>query len=242
MDTTTQFDLNQAILDWRKALANSPAIRRADLEELESHLRDSVVSLQAAGLATHEAFWVARGRLGAFEALNDEFGKVNIEQVWLDRVLWMVTGCIAFGLGTSLLKGLIVFTALGMFKLTTPSSFLGPVSLILSVATLAASLFFLWRSGRNKDGLVWRAGYWLKARPRSAGVIALLLTALSSAVQTISYAQAARLMPYQTFSSLLIWHWPAGVIGVLFWPIFLAWLLARKSPKQSSSRSSSVAS
>ena len=45
--TSTPFDLNQAIQQWRDGLAQSPAIRGENLDELEVHLRDSVATLQA---------------------------------------------------------------------------------------------------------------------------------------------------------------------------------------------------
>ncbi len=232
MDTTSPFDLDQSILDWRRTLANSPAIRRGDLDELESHLRDSVVSLQATGLEAHEAFWVARNRLGGFETLDAEFGKVNLEQVWLDRVLWMVTGSIALGLGSGLINGLVTFATLGIFKLTTAPSFIGPVGLVLHVATLAVLFHYLWRSGKNQDGLICRAGRWLMTRPRTTGAIALFLTALSATSSAGAYALSAKLLPLQTYTSLLVWRWPAGMVVVLLWPAVLVWLLARKYNRQ----------
>lgn len=232
METANPFNLNQAILDWRKALADAPAIRRGDLDELESHLRDSVASLEAAGLAPHEAFWVAQNRLGAGEALNAEFGKVNTEQVWADRVLWMVTGCIVLGLASSLINGLVALATLGMFKLTTPSILLGPGGLVLHLATLAGFLLFLWQSGRSTNGLVWRAGRWLKTRPRTAVAIAFVLPALASCSVAGAQVLTVKLMSIQTYSSLLLWRWPAGIAVGILWPIVLAWLLTRKCANQ----------
>ena len=51
METTTSFDLNRAIQSWRENLAQSPAFRGENLNELESHLRDSVATWQARGLS-----------------------------------------------------------------------------------------------------------------------------------------------------------------------------------------------
>lgn len=232
MDTPTQFDLNQAILDWRKALADAPAIGCGDLDELESHLRDSVASLQATGLAPHEAFWVAQNRLGAGETLNAEFGKVNTEQVWADRVLWMVTGCLVIGLASSLINGLVALATLGMFKLTTPSILLGPGGLVLHLTALAGLLLFLWQSGRSTNGLVWRAGCWLKTRPRTAAAIAFLLPALIASSATGAQVLTLKLMPMQTYSSILLWRWPVALALGLLWPLVLVWLLIRQRPKQ----------
>jgi hypothetical protein len=229
METTTQFDLEQAILEWRKTLANSPAIRGADLEELESHLRDSVERLQGAGLSALEAFLVARSRLGGYESLSAEFGKVNVEQVWMDRVLWMLTGCIALGLGAGFINSLVSFATLGIFAAAGTSFWLGPCSLILHVATLAALLTFLWRSGRNGEGAVWRTGRWLKARPVTAGVIVVLLTILSSAAVFGSNFLTARSMSVSNYSSLVYWRLPANFLFTLLYPALLMLLLRRRS-------------
>jgi hypothetical protein len=173
--------------------------------------------------------------------LHGEFGKVNTDQVWLDRVLWMVIGCIVLAVGSSLVNGLITFITVGMFKLTTASTLLGPVGLALHVVAFAVLLRFLWKSGRNKDAILWRTGQWLKMRPRTAGAIALVLMALSSATSASALALGAKLMPVQAFSSLILWRWPAGIVVLLLWPAILVWLLARKRSKQGSSLADSMA-
>ena len=44
--TEKRFDFEQAIARWRTNLENPPAIRTSDLEELESHLSDSIQAQQ----------------------------------------------------------------------------------------------------------------------------------------------------------------------------------------------------
>lgn len=88
METTTPFDLNRAIQQWRKNLAQSPAIRAENLDELEIHLRDSVAALQSRDLTAGESFLVATKRVGGGAALGKEFGKVNLQTIWIERVLW----------------------------------------------------------------------------------------------------------------------------------------------------------
>ena len=92
METTTSFDLNRAIQHWRENLAQSPAFRSENLNELESHLCDSITTLQTRGLSAEEAFLVAAKRIGKGGALESEFGKVNDMAVWLDRLFWMLIG------------------------------------------------------------------------------------------------------------------------------------------------------
>ncbi len=77
METPTPFDLNEAIRLWQQNLATSPALSADNLEELASHLRASVQSLQADGLSDEEAFLAATRRLGEPAALEQEYAKVN---------------------------------------------------------------------------------------------------------------------------------------------------------------------
>jgi hypothetical protein len=92
METTTPFDLNCAIQRWRENLTQSPALRSENLNELESHLRDSIATLQTRGLSSEEAFTVAAKRIGTGGLLAKEFAKVNAGAVWMDRLLWMLIG------------------------------------------------------------------------------------------------------------------------------------------------------
>jgi hypothetical protein len=92
METSTSFDLNLAIQRWRENLGQSPAFRSENLNELESHLRDSIATLQTRGLSAEESFTVAAKRIGRGQPLETEFAKVNAHAVWLDRILWMLIG------------------------------------------------------------------------------------------------------------------------------------------------------
>ncbi len=80
MENQTPFDLNEAIRRWQQSLAASPALSADNLEELASHLRASVQSLQADGLSEEEAFLAATRRLGERGALEREFAKINQDE------------------------------------------------------------------------------------------------------------------------------------------------------------------
>jgi hypothetical protein len=92
MENQTSFDLSRAIQQWRENLAQSPAFRTADLNELESHLRDSMATLQSSGLSPAEALLIASRRIGPSVALAAEFQKArHIDVVW-NRVVWVCIG------------------------------------------------------------------------------------------------------------------------------------------------------
>jgi hypothetical protein len=71
------FDLEQRIRQWRQAQAHALGGRAEVLDELESHLREEVQRLVAAGQAPANAWDLALARLGDPRQLAAEFGKVS---------------------------------------------------------------------------------------------------------------------------------------------------------------------
>ncbi len=71
------FDLESAIGAWRDRLARAGGLTRAQLDELEDHLRTECETLVARGVEGSEAWARARDRVGAAEALAAEFRKVE---------------------------------------------------------------------------------------------------------------------------------------------------------------------
>lgn len=76
------FELESQVRKWRGHLRSSGSLGEDELEELESHLRDSIDDLTTRGVTTEEAFLVSIRRLGDTEALSNEFAKVTTESVW----------------------------------------------------------------------------------------------------------------------------------------------------------------
>jgi hypothetical protein len=90
------FNLNEEVIKWRNALAQSEAFGGADIDELESHLREEIERLAAAGLSEQEAFLVAGHRLGDTRSLESEFAKVNAGHILRTRLFWMAAGVLAY--------------------------------------------------------------------------------------------------------------------------------------------------
>jgi len=106
MENSLTFDLNRAIHDWRTGLCKCRAIKRDSLDELESHLRDSIVTLMAKELSEDEAFLIAVRRCGTQKQLKTEFLKSSfiesLIQVWFFRTAWIFVGLLALLNGYSL--------------------------------------------------------------------------------------------------------------------------------------------
>ena len=105
---TESFDLKLAIQRWRENLAQSPAFRSENLNELESHLRDSTATLQTRGLSEAEAFLIASRRVGDGPQLETEFRKINRKTTWADRILWMLIGFQFWTLGSDLVSAIML--------------------------------------------------------------------------------------------------------------------------------------
>ncbi|MFE6733848.1 permease prefix domain 1-containing protein [Microbacterium sp. NPDC057650] len=83
----SQETLNTRIAEWRHYVQRRDAIG-ADVDELESHLRDQIDDLMAGGrLAPDEAFLVAVGRLGRLDDLSREFAREHSDRLWKQLVL-----------------------------------------------------------------------------------------------------------------------------------------------------------
>ena len=76
------FDLESQIRKWRRHVQSTGSLGVQDVEELESHLRDSIDELTERGVSVEEAFIVSIRRMGETEDLHHEFAKVSTESVW----------------------------------------------------------------------------------------------------------------------------------------------------------------
>jgi hypothetical protein len=171
MANETSFDLNLAIQRWRENLAESPAFRSEYLNELESHLRDSVATLRAHELSDEEAFLVASRRIGGDRQLETEFGKVNGRGVWLDRVFWILVGVQVWVAVSTLARALALMGLTFGWKMTNydyrVNGLVLPVvffSLMQLAGTAACLVFCWWLFTRKSQSVVAWLNPFLKRR------------------------------------------------------------------------------
>jgi hypothetical protein len=187
METTTPFDLNCAIQHWRDGLAQSPAIRAENLDELETHLRDSVATLQSRELSAEEAFLIATKRVGRGAVLVKEFGKVNPVNVWVERCLW---GLVALQLWSIFQTFFWAVSFIAQIKInrglidsfSSLSAFMSVV--IFTVFPIALSALVLWRlfqSSRNRFGNI------LERLSNKPLVIAIIVFVVNAGLHLVNY-------------------------------------------------------
>jgi hypothetical protein len=104
MENDTPFHLNERLDQWRSELKHRPAISEEDIEELESHLSDTMDHLLTSGLSQAEAFLVGARRVGHPALLEDQFGYAKPGAVWKERAQWMVLGILAWWTAAGLAK------------------------------------------------------------------------------------------------------------------------------------------
>jgi len=78
--------LENSIAQWRAAVMKGRSVDQADADELESHLREQIADLEAAGLSTDEAFSIAVRRLGKVDELTAEYARVHGDRMWKQLV------------------------------------------------------------------------------------------------------------------------------------------------------------
>lgn len=238
METTTPFDLNLTIQRWRENLAQSPAFQSENLNELESHLRDSVATLQTRGLSAEEAFMVATRRVGHNHALEAEFGKVNRRTVWLDRILWMLIGIQVWGFVAgvvgSAIRGAVSFALIGYDFTTYGRAIPAALSVFATLLGFAASMAVCWwliyRRGSSHGE--WAAILLQRPRLRHWTLIVVcglsLLSLVMSSGMTVLLLKFTDMNKFGEIARSQQYSWIAGYLVQTTTFIILTVLLARK--------------
>jgi hypothetical protein len=207
MEDKAGFDLNDALRRWRRGLAGRAGLQGENLEELESHLRESVATLEHSGLSSEEAFFVALRRLGSAEALGREFALVHSRSVWLDRLLWVLVGY-------TTVTGLIQFFRSLYFILLLPLAMRGDGT-ILAIWILSL-LLVGWGVRRLVRGAPPAIVKRTVERPFA---LALLMFGVYLSARLPGLLNLYNIMPAASFSSRRLF---AVVLWDMVWGLFLA--------------------
>ncbi|MEN2738875.1 permease prefix domain 1-containing protein [Microbacterium sp. X-17] len=80
-------EVDAQIAQWRRYVERHRALETADVDELETHLRDQIDALERAGLSPDEGFLVAVQRLGRVDELSREFAREHSVRMWKQLVV-----------------------------------------------------------------------------------------------------------------------------------------------------------
>ena len=184
MENNNLFDLNAAIRRWRENLAQSPNFRGDDLDELESHLRDSVTQLQSQSLSEEEALTIAARRVGPGAMLSAEFGRINTSGLWIDRMLWMLLGAVSVSIVLSWQSSVAL-------ALIAPNRLPAFVSAIVWVSPLILAGLVL-RSLARPDGNIPQVMKNLLSNPGRLSLTFLVLGLVSDTLRTWALTHITR--------------------------------------------------
>ncbi len=166
------FELESQIRKWRGHLRSTGSLGEEELEELESHLRDSIDDLTSRGVTTEEAFLVSVRRMGDTEALSDEFAKVSTESLWRQllvpapdepsrrrqRTEWILV------IGLAVLGGLLAkIPALLGYDLETDDDVLVYLENASLFALLPVAVYLIWKRSLSLRFIVAAASVFLGA-------------------------------------------------------------------------------
>ena len=134
------FNLEQAIVEWRRQMLAAGIKTPVPLEELESHLRDEIERQTESGLSAAEAFPAAVHKIGAAQGIQSEFRKV--EAIKEDRQWQLVQIMLVAFTGLSpILCASAAFSKHGVASEMTPGQ-------LISILAAATSLPLLAWGGR----------------------------------------------------------------------------------------------
>jgi hypothetical protein len=122
------FNLDQAIVEWRRQMATGGIKAPSILDELESHLREDVEQQTRMGINAECAFEVAVKKIGPANALRNEFKKSSVAGVLEKLMIAIAVLFVAFGVFLSTVtiffcypsvgERLMGFTAMGLIIAT----------------------------------------------------------------------------------------------------------------------------
>lgn len=96
MNNKTAFNLENEVNAWADTLKAKPDLTESDVEEMKSHLYDSIDALQEKGLNEKEAFVLARFRIGDSYELDEAYKEANQPVTQMRRSLLILAGVLVY--------------------------------------------------------------------------------------------------------------------------------------------------
>lgn len=138
------FNLDESIKDWRNDLNKNDVLSLDDLDELESHLMDEITVLKEKDLSEEEAFLVAKSRIGQNDIIEEEYKKVNRNEIWFHKLFTLFIGFISFQFILILIRFIGLIVTVSVFsKYPLPNSPISSFSFGIQLGILLAIFTFI---------------------------------------------------------------------------------------------------
>ena len=136
--------MNEQTKQWFNTISSNDSLSSLDINELESHIEDSIDDLTNQGLSVDEANIVAIHRLGKQNEIEREFEKVATPARQYRKLLWLIAGAMLL----TLFKAFASVLSNGILLLTNlheniPSAMMAK-ELILAAVVIILCASFIW--------------------------------------------------------------------------------------------------
>ena len=194
-------ELNDAIQNWRNALAGEEALDGPSLDELQDHLKSELSRLPAEGLTADERVLIASRRIGSPNDLGKAFFAADPVAVWRRRVLWMVMGLFVLSI---LPRAILGWT--GPLSIWAMSAGASPVAVTTAAAAAnlgvwGAILFFVWRRIKGVPPSD-TATRWLTRRPGAVFTVLIGAVVVMSTLRLFNDVQNYRFASIEVLGSV----------------------------------------
>ncbi|MGV3533342.1 MAG: hypothetical protein ACO1QR_13320 [Chthoniobacteraceae bacterium] len=217
----TPFELEASIAAWRAKFRSHDGIGEAQVQELESHLRDGIDDLHRGGLSLEESFLVARHRLGG-ESVADEIRRADPARLWAGRARWMFLGVLSYYALNSL-TGAVG----GIIQIAT--AFLAPgvdavriAGLLATVTSVSLFVWAIWQVARGRWQFTSIKSFAALQRPLPLALVAVgavLLGKFIGIFETAAIVHGLAPQSYGEVHRTLAWY---GLGEALMIPVALA--------------------
>jgi hypothetical protein len=166
------FNLELAIVEWRRQMLAAGVKTPVPLEELESHLRDEIERQTKLGLSDAEAFTTAVQKIGSAHTVQNEFEKVEAteeERKWKEGQIW--SGAILSLLQLILIGSVLFNSEMTFGQRMSGLAAIATAFLLVAVGRLSHRIFPVIRARRIRIAIVFTLGgmleiiwFWIFAR------------------------------------------------------------------------------
>jgi hypothetical protein len=147
------FNLEQAILGWRKQMLAAGIETPVPLEELEIHLREEIERQMKLGFGRQQAFEIAFQKIGDINMLKDEFKKVNTGN-WNRPLAWIAWGSFVVSFFLPACNQLRGWQCASLSATAIPWS-VSLASMTLANLFMVGSFFLILRFSQNNRVMKW---------------------------------------------------------------------------------------
>ena len=149
MENRTKFSLKESIKIWKSELSQNSNMTKDNIDELESHLQDEIHELKQLGLSAEESLLIAKNRIGNINDLTSEFGKVNKDVYFRNKILPYLKGILLFMSFITLTNLLTSFSLIIANRIGVNSENLNYISIGILIISSSALLMLSYKKYKN---------------------------------------------------------------------------------------------